>query len=881
MVTIGQIIYHRKGKNSIITKTEEEGFFAKPCAVVYADNGKRKDDPEYKIREGAIEKHYGYDEEGRTYFLSREESLCGIVNNSENEKLSTDQDDEEKKLERLRIIEIKGHFKSKYRMDGDSPFELDFEQAKAIATKEKNILVSARAGSGKTRVIVGKVLYLIDVNKIPTSAIRVLAFNRNAVDEIKDRFDSVLIKTSEKWNKLNIDVTKTFHQLAYDIVQPRSKILEDKTKLIRIVVEELKGNDKDFCQEIYDIFRKESASVDRDGFANEQDYYEYIKNSSYQTLKGGRVKSIGEKWIADFLFENGVDYIYEREYYTNKIGEGVLIGDDNKRAERIDFLYKNSRVIKDKKYRKSVKPDFYLPEYELVWEHWGIDEKEKDSEEKERFSRKFDLSWKEYYDLMKWKREFWGDWRKNELSNVSNDENIKRIKMVRGLIETSVAQMKKGRDSFESVLAKTLEKKGVNINKLPIESIIEEVWKKEENDFCKLMKQFVDKYQQHYFDMSDSDIERKIEEYKNKDEREYAFLKLGLKVLKRYEEVLTADRKPNMYSEYEPYRLDFNQLVLKATREIKAGKIDDEVLTWKYLLIDEYQDFSELFYSMIAAIKERNPEISLFCVGDCWQAINRFMGADTTYFEDFAQHFSNTSLVDITNNYRSEKKLVEFSNRFMNDRGFREKPSRPVLAKNNCVIEKIDMTKEWLEGRTQEEGTFEYNRDKKYVDFFYDPIKRDANKNTNSFATPKYIRRTLEIIKGNKGKTILILHRINKFDNKHELSEVENRIRKFCKNKFAFSDADTKKVSVETMHRAKGVEADVVVILEANKKCIPYIHPDSNLFSLFGETPTRTLLDETKLYYVAITRAKSELYILYEEEKKSGFLSEYQPNFEN
>ena len=44
--------------------------------------------------------------------------------------------------------------------------------------------------------------------------------------------------------------------------------------------------------------------------------------------------------------------------------------------------------------------------------------------------------------------------------------------------------------------------------------------------------------------------------------------------------------------------------------------------TLKYILIDEFQDFTELFYKCIKEIKTLNHNAKFFCVGDDWQAIN-------------------------------------------------------------------------------------------------------------------------------------------------------------------------------------------------------------------------------------------------------------------
>ena len=77
------------------------------------------------------------------------------------------------------------------------------------------------------------------------------------------------------------------------------------------------------------------------------------------------------------------------------------------------------------------------------------------------------------------------------------------------------------------------------------------------------------------------------------------------------------------------------------------------------------------------------------------------------------------------------------------------------------------------------------------------------------------------------------------------------------------------KVKLMTMHKSKGLEADVVIILEADEGVIPKLHPDTMLFGLFGETEEIALADQKRLFYVAMTRAKHRLYII---SRGGGFL---------
>ena len=67
------------------------------------------------------------------------------------------------------------------------PNPLTDEQAESVATDEDVTLVLAGAGTGKTSVVVGKVAHLVRNEGVSPDEILVLAFNRKAAAEIKER----------------------------------------------------------------------------------------------------------------------------------------------------------------------------------------------------------------------------------------------------------------------------------------------------------------------------------------------------------------------------------------------------------------------------------------------------------------------------------------------------------------------------------------------------------------------------------------------------------------------------------------------------------------------------------------------------------------------
>ena len=72
----------------------------------------------------------------------------------------------------------------------------------------------------------------------------------------------------------------------------------------------------------------------------------------------------------------------------------------------------------------------------------------------------------------------------------------------------------------------------------------------------------------------------------------------------------------------------------------------------------------------------------------------------------------------------------------------------------------------------------------------------------------------------------------------------------------------SQQVRCMTMHRSKGLESDIVILLELNRDIIQSAHPHATIFQLFGDTHTAEIADQQRLIYVALTRAKHRLYLL-------------------
>ena len=90
--------------------------------------------------------------------------------------------------------------------DTGLPHPLDAQQREAVVSLEDNVLVISSAGSGKTMTTVGKVRYLIDVQKVDPSKILLITFTRKAAESLSERLGEKNLKC------------RTFHKLALEII---------------------------------------------------------------------------------------------------------------------------------------------------------------------------------------------------------------------------------------------------------------------------------------------------------------------------------------------------------------------------------------------------------------------------------------------------------------------------------------------------------------------------------------------------------------------------------------------------------------------------------------------------------------------------------------
>jgi DNA helicase-4 len=496
----------------------------------------------------------------------------------------------------------------------------DLEQSAAIGSVNSHVQVVARAGSGKTSTLVNRALFLQKHCGIHPSEILLLAFNRKAAAEIKERI--------QKHSGEDIPHVMTFHALAYRLVHPEENINFDEkdggqslSLSMQAVISEYLDKPV-YYAEIRNLMRKH-FKIDSESLIA---YVKYRRSLPKEGIDGKYYKSRGEKIIADFLFEHDIPYTYEKSFWWRGINY------------RPDFTIERPTLFSDNG---------------LVIEYFGLQGDP------------------EYDEMSEAKREYWQN--KRDWDFLELDPQILK---------------NQGRKTFEDHLKYFLQERfGITCNRLSEEQIWLKIKERAVNRFTKAVVSFVQRTRQ--LCLTANQLSQKIDEYPLDDSDieniEAQFLMLVQDFYKSY-----LERIEQVGEE------DFNGLMQRAAISINDGMTEfkgrssrGDLKSLKYIMIDEYQDFSLLFSNLIQAIRNQNPQALFFCVGDDWQAINGFAGSDLHYYNNFASIFNPSQRLNIATNYRSKAKIVEIGNKLMQGCGV----ASVAYNRQSGIIDLIDLSK--------------------------------------------------------------------------------------------------------------------------------------------------------------------------------------------
>ncbi|CDH22783.1 DNA helicase IV [Xenorhabdus bovienii] len=265
--------------------------------------------------------------------------------------------------------------------------------------------------------------------------------------------------------------------------------------------------------------------------------------------------------------------------------------------------------------------------------------------------------------------------------------------------------------------------------------------------------------------------------------------------------------------------VDFSGLIHQAVNILEKGRF---ISPWKHILVDEFQDISPLRAKLLAALRVQNKQSHLFAVGDDWQAIYRFSGAELTLTTAFSTYFgegaeSAESALDTT--YRFNARIGEIANRFIRQNPNQlNKPLNSLIKGNKKSV--VTLPQEQLEALL--------NKMSGYV---------------------------------TKQETILLLGRYH-----------------YLKPEF-LKKASTRwpnlNIEFMTIHASKGQQSDYVIILglQQGQDGFPAPARESVLEQVLLPQPEDFPdAEERRLLYVALTRAKKQVWLMQELKNPSVFI---------
>ncbi len=664
---------------------------------------------------------------------------------------------------------------------------LNDKQRKAVISKKKRLLVLAGAGSGKTKTLLQKLIYLIEEKNVNPANILAITFTKNAANEMLDRLIITADETaqyieiladknkspqqknaeryfySKKFNWIDKLTLKTFHSLCYGIMRDFGvNEFDNKFK----IVSESKSKDADFLK-----------------FAAPETSFEILLKLLIENCESGEYLLILKRYILDYL----VDEIHIRKeyhaqnsynkYYTSLNGTKVRSKSEQYIA---DWLYRHSikfeyePVVNFKDF--DFKPDFYIPEANLYLEHVSsISYPTKNKEEQFRLA--------------------------NKLLVKTFEEQTKNTTLFNLVLDRVVKNRLPSNYHFTSALSFEEEFK---------------FYHKEVRDFLRQTIRVIDMIKVENFDT------KMVFEKSQKDQHERVrnFYQLAIPLIDKY----------LSYCTNKSY-LDFNDIIIKTISLFKnhaeiANKYNEK---YEYILVDEFQDVNNLQVEFIKLLlTDKN---QLFCVGDDWQSIYGFRGSNVDYIINFKEYFGNGSTITLNLNYRSTENIVGASNEVIKHNKFKIEKRIKSSKKSNSKIH-------IYAGKNIDEN----------INYIIEQIK--------------YLQKH----KGYQKEDILFLYRRSKMYSPYFERIKEERLF----------------VTGKTIHASKGLEAKAVFVigLTEGNGGFPDVWMEDRIYQIIKKSNHDLLLEEERrLFYVAITRAKDELYLLTEIGNESSFLREIPNNF--
>ena len=300
----------------------------------------------------------------------------------------------------------------------------------------------------------------------------------------------------------------------------------------------------------------------------------------------------------------------------------------------------------------------------------------------------------------------------------------------------------------------------------------------------------------------------------------------------------------------QQHAVDFEDMINESARILREQKNSGVKLDFKYIIVDEYQDISRQRFDLTKALSEVC-DAKIIAVGDDWQSIYAYAGAHIELFTQFKKAMGYGEELKITKTYRNAQEVIDIAGGFIqqNESQLKKALVSPKHITNPIVIQ-----------------TYTEDVDRKQFE----------GKGGRYFLIGKTVETAMEkILSENPKSSILLLGRYG-FDafNLGKSADFQYNPDDGSVRSHRFPDI---KIEFMTVHRAKGLGYDNVIIINARNELYGFpsqIQKDPVLKYVVKGDYCIDYAEERRLFYVALTRTKNRVYIITPEQHPSQFVTE-------
>ncbi len=300
----------------------------------------------------------------------------------------------------------------------------------------------------------------------------------------------------------------------------------------------------------------------------------------------------------------------------------------------------------------------------------------------------------------------------------------------------------------------------------------------------------------------------------------------------------------------EKNAVDFEDMINDSARILREHEVRGEKLDFKYIIVDEYQDISRQRFNLTKELSNLC-NAKIIAVGDDWQSIYAYAGSDITLFTQFKKTFGYGEELSITKTYRNAQEVIDIAGNF--------------IQKNTAQIRKALVSPKHIDNPI-------------VIETYSEEVDREKYQGKGGvyFLIGQTVETIMDQIYADKpNASILLLGRYG-FD-AYNLGKSADFVYDDKTGNVYSKKYQDKKFDFMTVHRAKGLGYDYVILINARTGTYGFpsqIQDDPVLKYVVKDDSSITFAEERRLFYVALTRTKNRVFVVTPQQHPSEFVLE-------